>query len=319
MDKMSLHGRMVAFTVGVIAALFQYASCHAVHAACVPPGSPAEELKVMTAVFSGRVIRITQVDRETLGPELLITFTVRSVWKGDPGDIFTVATEDPLLVSDQIHFAMCEDYLVYVTSWPEDRPYVSGCGRTARLADAVADIIDLGQPLVVKAPSEPRECGTLPGILGTWQWDGLGVAAFEFPYVRFRADGICACNRFDPDGTVVVVHFPYRIERTIAVDGELHEKVVLGSGQNAFDRTGDQWLPVASEWGPARAFFVLKPGGALQACSGTRYDPRMDGCQYTKSNHHVYELGQDDIPTSAHPTNWGKMKCRSIVVTGSLR
>ena len=150
---------------------------------CVQPGSPSEELEKFDAVFVGRVISVhhsydpagrsvTRDDRSTIG------FEVSTVWKGEIHESTTITTP-PTGGSCGYRFVEGESYVVYAY----DRPYGDGgysagiCSRTALLAQAQADIDELGDgqaPLAgASGPSAEDPAGESLG--GAWVIALVGV------------------------------------------------------------------------------------------------------------------------------------------------
>ncbi len=165
---------IVALVLSVVWFVGYAGQAHA--CSCVQPGSPSEELEKFDAVFAGRVISVhhsydpagrsvTRDDRSTIG------FEVSTVWKGEIHESTTITTP-PTGGSCGYRFVEGESYVVYAYERPYgDGGYSAGtCSRTALLAQAQADIDELGDgqaPLAgASGPSAEEREGADPG--GAW-------------------------------------------------------------------------------------------------------------------------------------------------------
>ena len=144
----SIRAVLVALALSVVGFLVHQGQAHA--CSCVQPGSPSEELEKFDAVFVGRVVSVhhsydpeggsvTRDDRSTIG------FEVSTVWKGEIHASTTITTP-PTGGSCGYRFVEGESYVVYAYDSPYgDGGYTAGiCSRTALLAEAQADIEELG-------------------------------------------------------------------------------------------------------------------------------------------------------------------------------
>lgn len=104
---------------------------------CAPPPPPLVALDQALAVFSGKVTRIS-------ANRSLVWLEVHRAWKG--------VKEPEMLVSTASHEAACgfpfrigEHYLVYATGQNGPMLRTGLCSRTKRLAEAAADLAELGR------------------------------------------------------------------------------------------------------------------------------------------------------------------------------
>ncbi|MCY3783332.1 MAG: hypothetical protein OXG79_06065 [Chloroflexi bacterium] len=163
------------------------------------PGSPSEELGKFDAVFAGRVISVHHSydpDARSVGPDdrSTVGFEVSTVWKGAVHQTMTITTP-PTGGSCGYRFVEGESYVVYAYDSPYgDGGYTAGiCSRTALLAQAQADIDELGDgdaPLAgASGPSPEEREGADPG--GGW-WIAIVAGAAvvvvggSFAYLRMR-------------------------------------------------------------------------------------------------------------------------------------
>ncbi|MCY4112523.1 MAG: hypothetical protein OXG33_01115 [Chloroflexi bacterium] len=133
---------------------------------CVEPGSPSEELGKFDAVFAGRVVSVHHSydpAAMSVGPEdrSTIGFEVSTVWKGEIHETTTITTP-PTGGSCGYRFVEGESYVVYAYESPYgDGGYTAGiCSRTALLAEAQADVDELGDgqaPLAGASGPSPEE------------------------------------------------------------------------------------------------------------------------------------------------------------------
>ncbi|MCY3912895.1 MAG: hypothetical protein OXG43_06570 [Chloroflexi bacterium] len=165
---------LVALALSVVC-FFGYAGqAHACK--CVEPGSPSEEMAKFDAVFAGRVVSVHHSydpEARSVGPEdrSTIGFEVSTVWKGAVHESTTITTP-PTGGSCGYRFVEGESYVVYAYDSPYgDGGYTAGiCGRTALLAEAQADVDELGNgdaPLAgTSGPSAEESEGAALG--GAW-------------------------------------------------------------------------------------------------------------------------------------------------------
>ena len=121
---------------------------------CVPSKGPGEDLKLATAVFSGKVIEIRRHKVGDVFARAEAVLRVERVWKGGEATTVSVFTAS--------HSATCgygfkegRTYLVYAYKDAEGRLSTGICSRTRRLKDAGEDIKVLGAAREV-AGGEPR-------------------------------------------------------------------------------------------------------------------------------------------------------------------
>jgi hypothetical protein len=108
---------------------------------CDPPRSAKAGLEGSAAVFSGKVLNIRKVNKYQFG----VTFAVARQWKG--------AARKEIVVRTSINGESCgyefkpdADYLVYAIYHEEAKYFTTSiCSRTAALADAKADLKELGE------------------------------------------------------------------------------------------------------------------------------------------------------------------------------
>jgi hypothetical protein len=170
---LSVRAVIVALALSVVWFLGHAGQAHA--CSCVVPGSPSEELEKFDAVFAGRVISVhhsydpearsvTPEDRST------IEFEVSTVWKGEVHETTTITTP-PTGGSCGYTFVEGETYVAYAfdSSHAGGGYTASICSRTAPLAEAQADIDELGDGQAPRAgtsgqsPEEPEDAASAGG------------------------------------------------------------------------------------------------------------------------------------------------------------
>jgi len=105
--------------------------------ACVPLGTPQEELAKSDAVFLGKVTKVDTFQEQVAGA----TFDVKKNWKGISSDTVWVST---LPATDcNYEFELNKSYVVY--AYGKDSLSVSACTRTSLLTYASEDLAALGQ------------------------------------------------------------------------------------------------------------------------------------------------------------------------------
>lgn len=120
---------------------------------CIPPAPPREELGRADAVFSGRVVSVTE--RREGGsafqgrPHLEVRIVPGRRWKGAAGDTVTVFTPDNGAACG-FGFEQGREYLVYAEGEDQLRAFL--CSRTRLLADAGEDLAALGAPATTRIP-----------------------------------------------------------------------------------------------------------------------------------------------------------------------
>ena len=160
----SMRVLLVALALSVVWFLGYAGEAHA--CSCVQPGSPSEELNKFDAVFAGRVVSVHHSygrDGKSVTPDdrSTIEFEVSTVWKGEIHATTTITTP-PTGGSCGYRFVEGESYVVYAyDSRYGDGGYTAGiCSRTAPLAEAQADVDELGEgqaPLAGTSGPPPEE------------------------------------------------------------------------------------------------------------------------------------------------------------------
>ncbi len=122
---------------------------------CAPPPAPKIALEQAAAVFVGRV---TSVEKLQTGSQYTSSnrfqFTVSKKWKGVQGAVATVISNGNSAACG-IVFDSDRDYLVYAfKNKDDDQLQTNLCTRTKRVADAAADLAELGEPMK-EAPDYP--------------------------------------------------------------------------------------------------------------------------------------------------------------------
>lgn len=130
--------------MATLAAAFALSVTPAFACSCIPPADPATEMARATAVFSSTVTAIDDSRGliSSSADPIPVTFAVSEVWKGDVSATTTVTTARDS-ASCGFNFTVGETYLVYAITGSNGLE-VSLCSRTARLADASADLTALG-------------------------------------------------------------------------------------------------------------------------------------------------------------------------------
>src|SRR5690606_25529228 len=103
---------------------------------CAEPFSVDEELKLKTAIFSGKVVEISE-EKKLFGSSndpILVTFDVTSSWKGVDKSQVTIRTAK-YEESCGYTFKMNTEYLVYAYGEKDDLK-TGYCGRTDLLTAA---------------------------------------------------------------------------------------------------------------------------------------------------------------------------------------
>ena len=145
--------------------------CPAFACSCLPPGTPAQELNRSSTVFAGVVMGIDEPPARpaftttfpfltflvSSGDPVRVTFDVSAVWKG-PAYRQLVVTTARWSASCGYPFQRGMNYLVYASDQDgELTTYL--CSRTNTLAQAQADLADLGSgaaPTLDQAPAQGR-------------------------------------------------------------------------------------------------------------------------------------------------------------------
>lgn len=175
----------------LVAAVVALRPCTTFACSCLPPGAPDVELNNATAVFAGRVVSISSIDRSGVAPQLQVRFEVSKSWKGPAAQTIEVLTEESS-ASCGVTFAEGGEFMVYASA-SEGFLNTSLCSRTRAVADADEDLAALG-PASAALPAgitgsaadgrirtaEPSTPSTLPevgGIQNPALWIGLGALA----------------------------------------------------------------------------------------------------------------------------------------------
>ena len=127
---------------------------------CEESGTPSEELKGADAVFLGRAVSFSYVEKvygeETYIESVITKFKVTTVWKGPMSDTIYINSGG----SYGIGFAEDEEYIVYAYHSPRRDGLSTGlCSRTTPLSWAMEDLAGLGEgtrPLQPAATATPQ-------------------------------------------------------------------------------------------------------------------------------------------------------------------
>lgn len=110
---------------------------------CAPSRAPADNLQLYTNVFSGRVTDIVESSEPGKGGNILVTFNVVNVWKGERAEQLTLSTHNDTIACG-FPFKKDEEYFVYAHR-PEDGVLqTSTCSQTKKLSQAQLDLKELG-------------------------------------------------------------------------------------------------------------------------------------------------------------------------------
>ena len=131
---------------------------------CEESGSPSEELEGADAVFLGRAVSVSYVERvygeETYIESVITKFKVTTVWKGPMSETIYINSGG----SYGIGFAEGEEYIVYAYHAPRRTGLATGlCTRTTPLSRAMEDLVGLGEgtsPLQPAATATPQPTST---------------------------------------------------------------------------------------------------------------------------------------------------------------
>ncbi len=133
------------FSVLLVAFILSFNHRPAAACTCAINPSPEEELKLSTAVFSGRVVStdlLPRLDTSSRHP-VKVTLEVDTVWKGPERDRISVYTAIDSGACG-FDFNVGWKYLVYARGSQNDLE-VSTCTRTAMLSYAGDDLAALGE------------------------------------------------------------------------------------------------------------------------------------------------------------------------------
>jgi len=123
---------------------------------CVMPGTPSEELKEATAVFSGTVI---DIDRNLTGYGYKVKFDIEKIWKGISDKTVVVSTG---MGGGDCGYGFKEGERYFVYAYGDDSLSANICSRTRLLSVAGEDLSVLGDgnaPL--SQPNSPQGGGPL--------------------------------------------------------------------------------------------------------------------------------------------------------------
>lgn len=112
---------------------------------CIDTRTPLEELAYQDAVFTGRVISVSDFDASNI----VVVFEVHAVWKGSFSPQAVLLTP-PDGAQCGVYFEVGAEYLVYAddSSYP-GYLFTHLCTRTGTLHFAQDDLVELGAPAVV--------------------------------------------------------------------------------------------------------------------------------------------------------------------------
>lgn len=130
-----------------------------VHAcSCAEPPPVEEALERATRVFSGEVIEIVDPGKNkwirSSNEPIEVIVKVDRVWKGNVGRQATVTTALST-ASCGYPFAIGESYLIYASDLGETDTNL--CGRTAKLSNAEADLLVLGEGDIPRYTPHPQK------------------------------------------------------------------------------------------------------------------------------------------------------------------
>lgn len=158
MPRLNIRPVLLALALIVAAAAAALYQPHVTYAcSCMQPPSPLESRDQAAAVFAGTVNAVAPAGPGAEG--LLVTFDLQQSWKGPAGQQVTITTSGSS-ASCGIEFAPGEQYLVYGSA-QDGRINASLCSRTARLADAGADLEALGPGTPIEAAPTPVTTETM--------------------------------------------------------------------------------------------------------------------------------------------------------------
>ncbi len=171
-----------------IMVMFVYPTPTGYACSCAVSQTVEDEMQRSSAVFSGRVIEITDVNKfkvsKSSGDPMAVLFEVNKSWKGVSQSqviVHTVRSE----ATCGYEFQENEDYLVY-TEENEGKLTTSICSRTTPLVLAQADLDQLGEG---EQPTEKvnfRDASDGESMYIIWLVVGLAVIVGIFLIKRFR-------------------------------------------------------------------------------------------------------------------------------------
>ena len=146
----------------LVSAYFIWTPSSAGACSCGPPRplnvAVKEQLRTARAVFSGKVINVTE-EEETTGTRVVYLFEVQSIWKGPTNSHIEVYNFKAASMCE-FPFKLNESYLVYAYKVEAGSRFYAGlsaCGATTQLSHAGDQIAVLGQGrLPTDIPGMPR-------------------------------------------------------------------------------------------------------------------------------------------------------------------
>lgn len=135
---------------------------------CAPPPSVEEELERKTAIFSGKVIEISEPNNKIFkssADPVAVLFEVDTIWKGvDESQVIVQTAESS--ASCGFSFDLNTEYLVYAYG-DEDDLQTGLCERTTPLTSAEEDLSILGEG---KIPTEQVNLQQQDQIMNAYIW-----------------------------------------------------------------------------------------------------------------------------------------------------
>ena len=133
---------------------------------CAERSSPSEALERADAVFMGRAVSVSYVEKvrgeQTYIDSVITKFNVTAVWKGPISETTYIDHGGPCGTS----FDVGEEYIVYAYNFGRRDGLSTGlCSRTTRLSRAIEDLAELGEgasPLQAAATATPAPTTTTP-------------------------------------------------------------------------------------------------------------------------------------------------------------
>jgi len=106
---------------------------------CATPRQTCEALGRATIVFVGTVKDTAPAAQR----ELETRVTIEEVFRGAPGKVAVIKVGSSSATCDYSGYKLGERMLIFASAWPDGRLSVSGCSRTAPVAQAAADLAEL--------------------------------------------------------------------------------------------------------------------------------------------------------------------------------
>lgn len=166
--------------ISLLALLFLFVGVESAQAcSCVPPPPPSEAVAASDAVFLGKVIKTRRTGSGINEGNLLATFRVRHIVKGDLQEDVVIET-GPNSAACGVPFEKGKEYLVYA-SMQDGQLRTHLCTRTALVESASTDIEELEiEDLPDEDKKAPRGgCGgltnaaALQGVFFIFLWIGF--------------------------------------------------------------------------------------------------------------------------------------------------